>query len=73
LLQNRLHEAMSLFSKMCNSRWFRMSQIILFLNKIDIFAEKIKTVPLSVCFREYHGEHLCLYRSTLTLIIDQDR
>ena len=32
-----------------NSRWFRDSAMILFLNKRDIFERRIKEVPLNVC------------------------
>jgi len=30
--------------------------MILFLNKCDIFADKVTTVPLTVCFADYKGE-----------------
>jgi len=52
---NRMVEALNLFEEICNSRWFRDTAMILFLNKRDLFAEKIKKVPLSVCFAEYKG------------------
>jgi len=52
---NRLEEALNLFENICNSRWFRDTSIILFLNKSDLFREKIATVPLSVTFAEYTG------------------
>ena len=32
--------------------------MIVFLNKFDIFKEKIKTTPLSVCFKDYKGIQL---------------
>jgi len=54
---NRMHEALKLFGDICNSRWFEMTTMILFLNKIDLFAEKIKQVPLRVCFPEYEGDN----------------
>jgi len=52
---NRMHEALKLFADICNSRWFENTTMILFLNKMDLFAEKIKRVPLSVCFPDYTG------------------
>jgi len=52
---NRMHEALHLFSEICNSHWFKDKSIILFLNKADIFDEKIKKQDLSVCFPEYTG------------------
>ena len=51
----RLQEALHLFSEICNSRWFVDSAIILFLNKTDIFLEKIKRVDLRCCFPNYSG------------------
>jgi len=53
---NRLEEALNLFENICNSRWFRDTSIILFLNKSDLFKEKIKRVPLTVTFSDYTGE-----------------
>jgi len=52
---NRLHESLNLFSDICNSRWFRHKSTILFLNKDDIFREKIQRVDLQVCFPDYEG------------------
>jgi len=56
---NRMEETLNLFDEICNSRWFRETSIILFLNKRDVFAEKIVKVPLKVCpvFSEYAGEN----------------
>mmetsp|Transcript_590 Transcript_590/g.781 ORF Transcript_590/g.781 Transcript_590/m.781 type:complete len:357 (-) Transcript_590:374-1444(-) len=50
---NRMDESLNLFDEICNSRWFRETAIILFLNKCDLFAEKIKNVSLRCCFPEY--------------------
>jgi len=44
---NRMMEALSLFEEICNSRWFKNTAMILFLNKRDIFAEKIKQVEIT--------------------------
>jgi len=52
---NRLEEALNLFENICNSRWFRDTSIILFLNKSDLFKEKVRKVPLSVTFPDYTG------------------
>lgn len=52
---NRLREALSLFTEICNSRFFVNTSMILFLNKSDLFAEKIKEVPLQKFFPEYDG------------------
>lgn len=52
---NRMHESMRLFDSICNNKWFTNTSIILFLNKKDLFAEKIRASPLTVCFPEYLG------------------
>jgi len=54
---NRMDEALNLFDEICNSRWFRNTSMILMLNKRDLFAEKIKRVPLTVCFQDYKGDN----------------
>jgi len=54
---NRMVEALNLFEEICNSRWFHETSMILFLNKRDLFAEKINRVPLTVCFPEYDGKN----------------
>jgi len=53
---NRMVEALNLFEEICNSRWFRDTAMILFLNKRDLFEEKIKKVSLKTCFPEYDME-----------------
>lgn len=52
---NRMQEALTLFDSICNSRWFVKTSIILFLNKIDLFAEKLPRSPLGDYFPDYHG------------------
>ncbi|XP_071802275.1 guanine nucleotide-binding protein G(t) subunit alpha-3-like [Asterias amurensis] len=52
---SRMEESLMLFASICNSSWFSKTAMILFLNKCDIFKEKIKKVPLSCFFREYKG------------------
>ena len=54
---NRMLESMKLFDSICNNRWFKDTSIILFLNKKDLFEEKIKRSPLKICFPEYEGEN----------------
>jgi len=53
---NRMHESLQLFKELCNTKWFSTTAFILFLNKKDIFEEKIKRVPLTICFPEYSGK-----------------
>jgi len=52
---NRMHEALTLFDEICNSRYFKKTSMILFLNKRDLFWEKIQQVPITVCFPDYKG------------------
>lgn len=52
---NRMQEALVLFDSICNSRWFVRTSIILFLNKIDLFREKITRSPISNFFPDYTG------------------
>ncbi|KAF7638753.1 hypothetical protein Mgra_00001834 [Meloidogyne graminicola] len=52
---NRMIESMRLFESICNSRWFLHTSMILFLNKKDIFAEKISFVSIRTCFKDYDG------------------
>uniref|UniRef100_A0AAY5ECT3 Guanine nucleotide-binding protein G(i) subunit alpha-2 n=2 Tax=Electrophorus electricus TaxID=8005 RepID=A0AAY5ECT3_ELEEL len=52
---NRMHESMKLFDSICNNKWFTETSIILFLNKKDLFQEKIAHSPLTICFPEYAG------------------
>ncbi len=48
-------ESLVLFESVVNSRWFLRTSIILFLNKIDIFQEKIKKIPMEKFFPDYGG------------------
>ena len=54
--QNRMQESLKLFDSICNNKWFGDTSIILFLNKKDLFEEKILRSPLTICFNEYAGE-----------------
>jgi len=55
LLQNRMQESLKLFDSICNNKWFGETSIILFLNKKDLFEEKILRSSLNICFPEYSG------------------
>ncbi|CAO3570071.1 unnamed protein product [Mortierella alpina] len=59
--QNRMAESLVLFESVINSRWFLRTSIILFMNKIDLFAAKLPKVPLEKFFSDYTGKFtLCL-------------
>lgn len=53
--QNRFQESLVLFDNIINSRWFARTSVVLFLNKVDVFAEKLKKVPLETYFPDYTG------------------
>lgn len=55
LMKNRMHESLHLFNSICNHRYFIATSIVLFLNKKDVFTEKIKKAHLSMCFPDYDG------------------
>jgi len=52
---NRLHESLKLFEEIITHKGFMDIPVILFLNKDDLFKEKIREVDLKVCFAEYSG------------------
>jgi len=56
-----MQESLKLFDSICNNKWFTDTSIILFLNKKDLFEEKIRKSPLTICFPEYAGK---LYQNT---------
>ncbi|KAF9430935.1 hypothetical protein BGZ76_000647 [Entomortierella beljakovae] len=53
---NQMEEALMLFDQVCNSQWFIDTAMIMFLNKTDIFEEKIKTSSIKSYFPDYKGE-----------------
>lgn len=53
--QNRLDEAILLFDEVANSNCFYGVEIILFLNKLDLFEDKIKKVNLADWVEGYQG------------------
>eukprot|EP00051_Salpingoeca_urceolata_P010532 m.128841 g.128841 ORF g.128841 m.128841 type:complete len:354 (+) comp16748_c2_seq1:223-1284(+) len=52
---NRIHESLALFEAICNNKFFTNTAMILFLNKTDLFSQKIARVPLKNYFPEYEG------------------
>eukprot|EP01101_Sappina_pedata_P001413 TRINITY_DN1149_c0_g1_i1.p1 TRINITY_DN1149_c0_g1~~TRINITY_DN1149_c0_g1_i1.p1 ORF type:complete len:355 (-),score=139.37 TRINITY_DN1149_c0_g1_i1:145-1209(-) len=53
--QNRMIESLQLFGEICNSIWFQACSLILFLNKVDLFKEKIQVKDLNCLFEDYTG------------------
>ncbi|KAI8967421.1 guanine nucleotide binding protein, alpha subunit [Mycotypha africana] len=52
---NRMQESLLLFESICDLQYFKKSSIILFLNKTDVFKEKLSSSPLYVYFPHYKG------------------
>jgi hypothetical protein len=52
---NRMMEGISLFDEIVNSKLFKDTPIFLFLNKIDVFTQKMDKKNLSELFPEYVG------------------
>lgn len=48
-------ESLVLFDSVVNSRWFMRTSIILFLNKVDLFKQKLARSPLGNYFPDYSG------------------
>ncbi|XP_030582623.1 guanine nucleotide-binding protein subunit alpha-11-like [Archocentrus centrarchus] len=53
---NRMQESLALFYTTIHSQWFHSTSIILFLNKTDILADKIKTSDLQKYFPNFIGK-----------------
>lgn len=54
---NRLEESLNLFEQIVNNRWFKEASFVLFLNKLDLFREKIMSSNrhLKNFFPDYTG------------------
>jgi len=64
--KNRMEDAVEEFEKLCNNKILKQTSTILFLNKQDLFKEKIQKVDLKICFPDYTGG--CDYNNALTYI-----
>lgn len=53
---NRMVDALDLFSKVINNKWFDKVNIILFLNKVDLFNVKVKTVQVKPLFPDFPAD-----------------
>ena len=59
-------ESLTLFKTIVNSGHFNNAAIILFMNKCDLFAQKLITKPITSAFPEYTGRIITIkqYRKT---------
>uniref|UniRef100_A0AAF5PGG8 Guanine nucleotide-binding protein alpha-6 subunit n=1 Tax=Wuchereria bancrofti TaxID=6293 RepID=A0AAF5PGG8_WUCBA len=55
--QNRMIQSYRIFKTIAQSDYFKNSSIVLFLNKYDIFQEKIRYSSLKKCWPEYGGDN----------------
>ncbi|KAI9717659.1 MAG: G-Protein alpha subunit [Candelaria pacifica] len=53
---NQMQEALMLFESIANSQWFSKSAIILFLNKIDLFKQKLAYSRITKYFPDYRDD-----------------
>ncbi|KAG8857418.1 hypothetical protein FRB96_005717 [Tulasnella sp. 330] len=53
---NQMQDAMAIWDSICHSQWFKSTSIILFLNKTDLFEQKIKTSNIRTFFPDYEGD-----------------
>eukprot|EP01126_Amoeba_proteus_P037634 TRINITY_DN3894_c0_g1_i1.p1 TRINITY_DN3894_c0_g1~~TRINITY_DN3894_c0_g1_i1.p1 ORF type:complete len:355 (-),score=47.76 TRINITY_DN3894_c0_g1_i1:326-1390(-) len=67
---NRMKESLILFQELCLSKWFMKAGVILFLNKCDIFRQKLKEgKSIKVAFSDYKGDNS--YSDALQFIQDR--
>jgi len=54
---NRLEESINVFDEVCNNKYFDQTAVILFLNKMDLFTQKLvdDKVQLSRTFPDFKG------------------
>lgn len=53
---NQMQEALMLWESIVNSHWFKKSTLILFLNKIDLFKDKVAHSPITKYgFTDFRG------------------
>eukprot|EP01083_Nonionella_stella_P068964 183489_1 len=53
---NRMQDCLELFEETVNLETFDGTDIILFLNKFDLFEDKLDKVPITVFFKDYQGD-----------------
>ncbi|KAF8525263.1 heterotrimeric G protein alpha subunit 4 [Hysterangium stoloniferum] len=52
---NQMQDAMTIWDSICHSQWFKNTSIILFLNKDDLFSDKIFHSNIKDTFPDYEG------------------
>jgi guanine nucleotide-binding protein subunit alpha len=68
-----MQEALMLWESIANSQWFANSALILFLNKMDLFKEKVEYSPItSYGFTDFIGDTTD-YRATSKYFMEKFR
>ncbi|KAK7457922.1 hypothetical protein VKT23_010269 [Stygiomarasmius scandens] len=52
---NQMQDAMTIWDAICHSKWFKQTPMILFLNKNDLFEQKVSTSNIRDFFPDYDG------------------
>ncbi|KDQ17576.1 hypothetical protein BOTBODRAFT_105257 [Botryobasidium botryosum FD-172 SS1] len=53
---NQMQDAMAIWDSICHSQWFKQTSIILFLNKNDLFEDKVRHSDIKTHFPDYEGK-----------------
>jgi hypothetical protein len=64
-------ESLQIFKSICHHPDFRQATIILFLNKKDLFEEKLQFSSINVCFPDYKGLLIMLIMILFILFLFQ--
>ena len=56
LFQNALQDSLISFKEVVHNRFLTNTDLILFLNKRDLFEQLQENVPLTKCFPNYKGK-----------------
>jgi len=52
---NQMQDAMAIWDSICRSQWFKLTSIILFLNKDDLFQAKVLHSDIKTYFPDFDG------------------
>lgn len=61
-------DSLELFEEISHNAFLENTEFILFLNKHDLFVEKLKTSNLSACFPDYDGKRFVLVVGTCVVV-----
>eukprot|EP01084_Bolivina_argentea_P116753 207391_1 len=70
--KNAMQDNIQLFDEICNGKWFRpeYTEIVLLLNRCDLFRRALLYSPLSICFgNEYKGKNYCDFYQMMPFVL----